>query len=164
MIANLTTGRSARWLAAALHLTFTPIFAADDDVMRAMRDELARSMRKLQLENLDKPYFVAYRVVEMRYCGVAASFGALTQSGSCDVPGQPRNRGLSVEVRVGDYSSGLQRTAHTKQLSIHMRRRRLHWNIAHVRKMSPISAMKRSSRMTKPSRTPAGIKRTWKVR
>lgn len=96
--------RSARWLAAALLLGSAPVFGADDEVMRAMRDELARSMRKLQLENLDKPYFVAYRVVEMRYCGITASFGALTQSGSCEVSGQARNRGLSVEVRVGDYN------------------------------------------------------------
>ena len=97
-------GSLAHWLAAALFLASAPIFAADEDVMRAMQDELARSMRKLQLENLDKPYFVAYRVVELRYCGAAASFGALTQSASCEVLDQPRNRGLSVEVRVGDYN------------------------------------------------------------
>jgi hypothetical protein len=96
--------RMPRWLAAALLLASAPLFAVDDEVMRAMRDELARSMKKLQLENLDKPYFVAYRVVETTYCGAAASFGALTQSGSCEIAGQPRNRGLAVEVRVGDYT------------------------------------------------------------
>ena len=59
MITKVIRSRSARWLAAALLLGSAPAFAADDDVMRAMRDELARSMRKLQLENLEKPYFVA---------------------------------------------------------------------------------------------------------
>jgi PmbA/TldA metallopeptidase C-terminal domain len=76
--------------------------AADDVVMRAMRDELARSMKKLQLENLQKPYFVAYRVLEQDGCGVEASFGALIRD-SCD-PKNTGTRRFGVEVRVGDYS------------------------------------------------------------
>src|SRR5215469_7996805 len=47
MIRKVIGSRSASGLAAALLLTSAPMFAADDDVMRAMRDELARSMRKL---------------------------------------------------------------------------------------------------------------------
>jgi len=62
-----------------------PLFSADDALMRAMRDELSRSMRKLQLENLDKPYFVAYRIVETTGCSATASFGALT-GGGCQTP------------------------------------------------------------------------------
>jgi len=79
--------------------------AADDVVMRAMRDELDRSMRKLQLENLQKPYFISYRAVEIQNCNAGASFGALTNS-YCEAPttGQARSRNLSVEVRVGDYA------------------------------------------------------------
>lgn len=79
--------------------------AADDIVMRAMRDELARSMKKLQLENLQKPYFISYRAVESSGCNVAASFGALTYS-SCEPPGNGSTRGrtFSLEVRIGDYS------------------------------------------------------------
>jgi hypothetical protein len=50
-----------RILATAL-LTASLASAAEDAIVRAMRDELARSMKKLQLENLDKPYFVAYRL------------------------------------------------------------------------------------------------------
>jgi hypothetical protein len=64
-------------------------------VLRAMRDELARSMQQLQLENLEKPYFVAYRVTEMNSAEARASFGALLSSSSS------RNRFLAVEVRVG---------------------------------------------------------------
>ncbi len=79
--------------------------AAEDVVMKAMRDELARSMKKLQLESLQKPYFVAYREVEQDGCTATASFGALI-SGACVQPqaGRPRSRNMSVEVRVGDYA------------------------------------------------------------
>src|SRR5262249_35604177 len=77
--------------------------ASGDVVMRAMQDELARSMKKLQLENLQKPYFVAYRAVENEGCNVTASFGALVNS-YCEPPGTARSRLFSVEVRVGDYA------------------------------------------------------------
>ena len=73
--------------------------------MRAMLDELERSMRKLQLENLQSRYFISYRSVETQVCLVGASFGALTGS-HCEPPtsGNARSRNLSVEVRVGDYT------------------------------------------------------------
>jgi predicted Zn-dependent protease len=78
--------------------------AAEDAIMRAMHDELARSMKKLQLENLDKPYFVAYRLVEITGCTAIASFGALTGT-ACHPPAETaRNRFMTVEVRVGDYA------------------------------------------------------------
>jgi hypothetical protein len=96
--------RLACWAAVASLLGAAPAIGADDNVMRAMRDELARSMKKLQLENLDKPYFVSYRIVELRFCTAAANFGALTMTGSCETSDQTHNRGLSVEVRVGDYT------------------------------------------------------------
>ncbi len=69
--------------------------AEDDVVLRVMRDELARSMQQLQLEKLEKPYFMAYRVQEKNTADVMASFGALLASASA------RYRLLTVEVRVG---------------------------------------------------------------
>src|SRR6202171_4257555 len=45
--------------------------AADDVVMNAMRDEMTRSMQQLHLENLEKPYFISYRVVERENTGVS---------------------------------------------------------------------------------------------
>jgi predicted Zn-dependent protease len=85
-------------------LTVPLLSAADGDALvRAMRDELARSMKKLQLENLDKPYFVAYRMVETNGCTVSASFGALIAS-ACEASGTTRNRSMTVDVRVGDYA------------------------------------------------------------
>ncbi|HKN22981.1 MAG TPA: metallopeptidase TldD-related protein [Terracidiphilus sp.] len=74
-----------------------PARAQDDVVMKAMRDELDRSMNQLQLENLEKPYFIAYRVVDSESTGVSASFGALDSSN------QGRGRRITVEVRVGSY-------------------------------------------------------------
>ena len=72
--------------------------AQDDVVMRAMRDELARSMAELQLQELERPYFIAYRVNELDAVSASASFGSLTSSS------ENRTRMLSVEVRVGDYT------------------------------------------------------------
>jgi hypothetical protein len=70
-----------------------------DPLERAMRDEMARTMAKLQLAELDKPYFVAYRVREGSGVSASASFGALNSSGVDRL-----GRSFSVEVRVGDYS------------------------------------------------------------
>jgi len=73
------------------------LFAQEDVVMKAMRDEMARSLKELQLENLEKPYFIAYRVIDSENTRVESSFGALTHSNSS------HSRMLNVEVRVGDY-------------------------------------------------------------
>ena len=93
-------GRSLRRVVLALvavlpALAFTMAGDAQDPVMRAMRDELARSMAQLQLENLEKPYFISYRVQEARSQSVAAQFGsALGRNES-------RNRIVFIEIRVG---------------------------------------------------------------
>jgi hypothetical protein len=76
----------------------SPVRAQDDVVMKAMHDELDRSMKQLQLEKLDKPYFISYRVVDSENTNVAASFGALEHSS------QGHSRRFTVEVRVGDHS------------------------------------------------------------
>src|SRR5712692_5273091 len=72
--------------------------AQDDVVMKAMRDELDRSMRQLRLENLDKPYFIAYCVSDRADSAIAATLGSLISHQ------QSRARLLTVEVRVGDYA------------------------------------------------------------
>src|SRR5208283_4161808 len=92
---NMRIARLSLLLASAASLA--ALHAQDDVVMKAMRDEMARSMHQLTLENLAKPYFIAYRVVDSDSASVAASFGALNHS--------KRNhyRMLAVEVRAGDY-------------------------------------------------------------
>jgi hypothetical protein len=73
-------------------------FAQGDVVMKAMHDELGRSMQQLRLEALDKPYFIAYQVSDRRTATISATLGSLTASQ------QSHTRSLSVEVRVGDYT------------------------------------------------------------
>ncbi len=70
---------------------------SDDVLFRAMRDELERSTRKLQLEKLDKPYFIAHKIVDSDNRTAEATFGALTAQN------EHRLRLVSVEVRVGSY-------------------------------------------------------------
>jgi hypothetical protein len=71
--------------------------AADDVVMKAMRDELDRSMKQLQLEQLEKPYFISYHVQDKTSLNTEAIFGALLSGGIA------HSRYLTVQVRVGDY-------------------------------------------------------------
>jgi TldD protein len=92
--------RTFRWVLIAFCLVggVATCFAQDDVVMKAMRDELDRSMKQLRLEALDKPYFIAYSVNDRRVATVSATLGSLTASQ------QTHTRTLSVEVRVGDYN------------------------------------------------------------
>ncbi|MYJ25057.1 MAG: hypothetical protein F4080_05830, partial [Holophagales bacterium] len=46
-------------------------------IMQALRDELARSTEQLELEGLERPYFLAYTVRETEQLNAAGSFGAL---------------------------------------------------------------------------------------
>lgn len=81
-------------LLAALAL---PARAADDVVMKALHDELDRSMQMLRLEQLEKPYFISYHVEDRTSLDTSATFGALLTGGISRV------RFLTVQVRVGDY-------------------------------------------------------------
>jgi hypothetical protein len=88
---------AAAFLLLCVFATARPARAQDDVVTKAMHDELDRSMKQLHLENLEKPYFISYRVVDSDRTNVNASFGALNSSS------QGRSRMFNVEVRVGSY-------------------------------------------------------------
>jgi len=68
-----------------------------DQTLRAMRDELERSRERLRMGELQPPYYIEYRLVDVDARSVTASFGALVQSTTT------RNRFMTVDVRVGDY-------------------------------------------------------------
>jgi predicted Zn-dependent protease len=87
-----------RMLLFGLLLTSLGARAQEDVVFRALHDEMQRSMEKLQLEGLDKPYFVSYRVVDDESKEVSATLGSVLSSS------ENRARLLTVNVRVGDYS------------------------------------------------------------
>ncbi len=88
--------RAAAASLAALVCTAAP--AGDDLPMRAMKDELARSLGQLRLRAMERPYFVAYRLDDVQALTVSATLGSLTSA-------QPaRARIAGVELRVGDYA------------------------------------------------------------
>ncbi len=66
-------------------------------VLRAMGDELARSVAGLRLGNLEKPYFIEYAIEDTQDVTLSSSFGALT------VRDRSRSRSLRTRVRVGSY-------------------------------------------------------------
>ena len=68
-----------------------------DVLLRAMQDELARSTGTLQLEELERPYFIEYAVVDTESMVLEATFGASVREN------QSRTRSLRVDVRVGSH-------------------------------------------------------------
>ena len=94
-LARLLT-RAAQLLFAAT-LLYAGAPAGDDAQLRAMADELARS-KTLQLNNLDKPYFIQYSVGDTEQVLISASLGGITSSS------RGRFRPPDVQVRVGDYN------------------------------------------------------------
>jgi len=65
-------------------------------LMEACEEELARSMT-LQMEDLDKPYFIQFNVDDILAYRIAAAHGALVSSD------RNRRRMFSSDVRTGDY-------------------------------------------------------------
>jgi len=68
-----------------------------DVVLRAMVAELDRSMPGLKLEDLERPYFIAYRLTAATSTYVSAELGAVTDRGD------NRGRSVGTDVRVGSY-------------------------------------------------------------
>ena len=68
-----------------------------DNVIKAMGDELQRSVAALQFKDLEKPYFIQYVILDREQYRAEATFGGLTASN------KDRTRLLLAQVRVGDY-------------------------------------------------------------
>ena len=84
------------WLTVLL--TGFPLQAQENLLMKALRDEMGRTMERLQLEDMDRPYYVAYWVRESTGRGSEAILGGLLGRGRGS-----GSRFLSVELRVGDH-------------------------------------------------------------
>jgi TldD protein len=74
----------------------------NDHTLQAMRDEMARSKTRLELQipgtpQPQRPYYVEYRLLDLEVREVVAEFGALVSSN------HTRNRFMDVEARIGDY-------------------------------------------------------------
>src|SRR5580698_6273104 len=76
--------------------------ADNDHTLQAMRDEMARSKTRLELQipgtpQPQRPYYVEYRLLDLDVREVVAEFGALVASD------HRRNRFMDVEARIGEY-------------------------------------------------------------
>ncbi|MBE9550835.1 MAG: hypothetical protein IMF13_02180, partial [Proteobacteria bacterium] len=65
--------------------------------MKALKDELTRSMENLQLKDMEKPYYIEYAVTDVEMLEIKAAFGSIIKSE------RDRGRLLRVEVRIGNY-------------------------------------------------------------
>ncbi|MFA5140104.1 MAG: metallopeptidase TldD-related protein [Elusimicrobiota bacterium] len=84
-------------LLAPLLLT-TPVARAQsgaDTLMRAMTDEMKRTVERLDMENLGRPYYVAYTARDVDRTEVEGTFGALKG------PSSHKSRRLKIDLRVG---------------------------------------------------------------
>ena len=68
---------------------------SEDDLIRALQDEMDRSLNELQIEDEPKPYYISYTVSETVMITASAVLGAQEESDA------QRQRSLSVKVRVG---------------------------------------------------------------
>lgn len=66
-------------------------------LLKAMEEELNRSIKGLTEKGNPPPYFISYYVTETHRANISASYGALRRSAT------DRSRLLDVEVRIGDY-------------------------------------------------------------
>jgi TldD protein len=71
--------------------------ADNDPLLQALQSEMDRSVTRLRLDDYEPPYFISYRLTDVRSTNLRASYGALTSAGG------DRYRALAVNVRVGDY-------------------------------------------------------------
>jgi TldD protein len=84
-------------LATAVALSAQNPAAADDPVLRAMLAEMQRSKSQLKLADVQAPYYVDYRLMDVDQFVAEAAFGAVRTSL------RTRIRMLRIVVRVGDY-------------------------------------------------------------
>lgn len=83
-----------------LTTSFIATFAQYPDsqvVMKAMQDELNRSMKELKLDNLQRPYYIEYQLKVVGEFNTSAFLGNIINSTS------GYSYILNVSVRVGDY-------------------------------------------------------------
>ncbi len=78
-------------------LTLNPHAGAQDFIFDAMSDELDRSMEKLELESLKKPYYIEYKISFKTSYVIHSALGSITDSD------KEENAYLDVDLRVGDY-------------------------------------------------------------
>ncbi|MBA4054134.1 MAG: hypothetical protein C0490_05430 [Marivirga sp.] len=70
----------------------------DNVILKAMKDELKRSMTDIRYEGHDKPFFISYGITDVKNYTIYTTLGSVVQSGEFG------SRSKSVRVLVGDYA------------------------------------------------------------
>lgn len=70
-----------------------------DPILKAMQQELAREQAQLVLPGMLRPYFIEYRLEDIRSYDAVANYGALTKES------ENRQRVVRVELRIGSDTS-----------------------------------------------------------
>lgn len=78
---------------------FAQSSANEDVVIKAMRDELERSMAELKSPKLEKPFFIMYNVVDLMTYSVVAELGSIVRSAE-----DHYRYKTNMRVLVGDYA------------------------------------------------------------
>jgi TldD protein len=84
-------------ISAAIMLPAQNSASSDDPVLRAMLAEMQRSKSQLKLADVQAPYYVDYRLMDVDQYVAEAAFGAVRTAL------RTRIRMLRIVVRVGDY-------------------------------------------------------------
>lgn len=66
-------------------------------ILRAMKDELKRSMDEIKYDNHDRPFFISYGITDTENFSIYATLGGIVQSTNY------KSRDKSVRVLVGNY-------------------------------------------------------------
>ncbi len=81
-----------------LSISFCGLIAQDkSEIMQAMRDEIKRTKNELQLETLEKPYFVEYTLKQLSPIVIHSTLGSIVDIDS------NKSTLLDVGLRVGSY-------------------------------------------------------------
>lgn len=82
----------------ALWAIVSPEGRGEDVLFQAMQDGLQRNMSELNMDELERPFFLSYTIDDVQELTIRGSLGTLNQSKL------ERTRYLTVDLRVGDYS------------------------------------------------------------
>jgi hypothetical protein len=80
----------------AMSLLTPTATAADDVVLRAMSDELDRSIKNLRIEQKAKPYFIGYRITDDKRLRLTYELGQKAEDE------QQENRVAEIDMHAGD--------------------------------------------------------------
>lgn len=84
---------------SCLGLAQTRADAEKDPVLKAMLQELDRNKKQLQLQNFEKPFYIEYRIEDIREFETLASYGSAVHAR------RNHQRVARVTVLIGDYKT-----------------------------------------------------------